>query len=235
MIEDYLDREPEPNDKFAIINPVHDCKKLISEIGKSKAIKEANWHFRERYVDKSKKFNSFESLNEGNLIKKSLQRGLIPGKIYTYKYSPKWKDEMEYYDIHPVMLSLGKFKAGNTEIEMGINLHFMPASEIMKVLELTWKIFHLKLESNFNNLMKENFTQIPLPLYRNGKKIYEIIGHTNWKFARRNYLRNRMKDLQIVEYTDWKYIPLLDPQWMIGKPKAEILKAYKIDKKNKNI
>lgn len=236
QLDKYLDDKTEASgSKFTIVNPIKDYKKIISELGLTKATKEANFRFRERYVQKSKEFNSFESLNEGKLVKLSLQRGLIPGKIYTYKYSPKWKDELDYYDIQPMMLSLGSFKAGNTVLEMGINLHFLPKDAVKKILELTWKVFELKLEKNFNLLMAEKFIQIPLPMYRNAKKIFEIVGHTHYKFAMRNYLRNRMKDLQIIEYTDWKYLPLLDSKWIIGASKSEIYNLYIKEKKDKNI
>jgi hypothetical protein len=35
------------------------------------------------------------------------------------------------------MLSLGRFKAGDTVLEMGINLHFLPKDAVKKILELT--------------------------------------------------------------------------------------------------
>lgn len=232
-LESYLDKDDTPSEPFLIEPPYVSTKKLIQKLGETRAKKEADWHFRERYVNKNKEFNSMVEISEGLNVHTALINGLIPGKVYTYDYNPKWRDVLEYFDRRPLILSLGHFKAGNTVLEMGINLHFLPPKAVMKIMELTWKVYDLKLRRNIEHLMKEDWNQVPLPLYRNAKKIYDIIGQTNYKFAIRHYLRNRMKDLQIVEYTDWKYIPLLETKWVMGATRKEIWEMYEEDRKER--
>lgn len=236
--EDYskYDNIPLSSDKtppgYKIVSPQEQLNQYVSEVGLQRAIKEANFHYRDRYVAKDKQFNSLTDLSEGVNVHRSIVRGFIPGKVYTYNYDPKHKVDLDYYDIRPLMLSLGhvQLKNGGGLMEIGINLHFLPPDAIQKVMELTWKVFQYKLERNFNNLLKENYdNQIPLPLYQNARKIYDLIGKTNWKFAIRCYLPNRMKDVQIVEYTDWKYIPLLETKWIIGISKAALYQQYRQD------
>lgn len=243
--EDYskYDNLPIAGDKtapFKIISPQQQLNQYITEVGLQKAVREANFYYRDRYVAKKKEYNSLVDLSEGSVLRNSILRGFVPGKVYTYNYDPKHKVDLDYYDIRPLMLSLGhvKLNGGKGVMEIGINLHFLPPDAIQKIMELTWKVFQYKLEANFENLMKENYgNQIPLPIYQNAKKIYDLIGKTNYKFAIRCYLPNRMKDVQIVEYTDWKYIPLLETKWIIGITKAQLYEQYSqnyIDRKAKD-
>lgn len=232
-LDSYLGKDIDSDEPFVIEPPYISTKKLVAQLGETRARKEADWHFKERYVNKKKEFNSLVEISEGPNVHNALINGLIPGKIYTYDYNPKWRDVLEYFDRRPMILSLGHFKAGNTVLEMGLNLHFLPPKVVMKVMELTWKVYDLKLRRNIEYLMKEDWNQVPLPLYRNARKIYEIIGHTNYKFAIRHYLRNRMKDLQIVEYTDWKYVPLLDTKWVMGATRQQIWQMYEEDKRER--
>jgi hypothetical protein len=245
--EDYskYDKIPLSSDRtppFRIISPQEQLREYVGSIGLQRAVKEANFYYRDRYVVRNKQYNSLIDLSEGSVLRTSILRGFIPGKVYTYNYDPKHKVDLDYYDIRPLMLSLGhvmlKNGDGNRLMEIGINLHFLPPDAIQKIMELTWKVFQYKLEANFENLMKENYgNQVPLPIYQNAKKIYDLIGKTNYKFAIRCYLPNRMKDVQIVEYTDWKYIPLLETKWIIGITKAELYSKYAqnyVDRKAKD-
>lgn len=216
---------------FTIVAPDDLLQQYVRQVGLKKAIQEANFKYRDRYAAKKKEYNSITDLSEGILVNQSILRGFIPGKIYTYQYDPKTKLDLDYYDIRPLMLSLGHYKLKNGKgiLEIGINLHFLPPDAIQKIMMLTWKVFQYKLEKNFEYLMKENYTQVPLPLYQNAQKIYEMVGKTNYKFAIRHYLPNRMKDVQIVEYTDWKIVPLLETKWIIGASKAQIFELYNQD------
>jgi hypothetical protein len=55
----------------------------------------------------------------------------LPGKFYLYRYDPKTKEDMPYYDIMPLVLI--------TEITedgwYGINFHYMPPSVRLRIME----------------------------------------------------------------------------------------------------
>ena len=81
-------------------------------------IEEARQWYRE-------KASSVDLLNTNNIIKGAglLQTNLQRvGHFYLFKYDPKTKDVLPYYDRYPVVLILKKEKTGF----FGLNLHYLP-------------------------------------------------------------------------------------------------------------
>jgi len=80
--------------------------------------------------------------NPLEFIKKKLKigewkfRGFKPGYIYSYKYDPKYRDTLAYYDGFPLIIFLKFVKGGF----YGLNIHFTP----MKIREKMFKQFKYK-------------------------------------------------------------------------------------------
>lgn len=78
---------------------------------------------------------------------------LLPGQIVVFGYyTPKYKEELEYYDATPMTLFCGitRTKDGNIR-EIGLNLHYFPPFTRMKILEQTYDAFKPYFQRYFNN------------------------------------------------------------------------------------
>jgi len=61
--------------------------------------------------------NPRQVMLRGNKVKK-----IEPGKLYMFFYDPKWKEELPWYDIFPLLFP---FYLG-PEHFMGLNMHYLP-------------------------------------------------------------------------------------------------------------
>lgn len=78
---------------------------------------------------------------------------LLPGQIVVFGYyTPKYKEELEYYDATPMTLFCGitRTKDGNIR-EIGLNLHYFPPFTRIKILEQTFEAFKPYFQRYFNN------------------------------------------------------------------------------------
>jgi hypothetical protein len=58
-------------------------------------------------------------------VSKSLRKGddyIVPGGLYLFRYDPKHKDKLPYYDTLPLVLPFADAPGGF----LGINLHYLP-------------------------------------------------------------------------------------------------------------
>lgn len=79
-------------------------------------------------------------------------RYLLPGQLAVFGYAnPKYKTELEYYDMTPLVLFLGIFrtKTGNIR-ELGLNLHYFPLFARTRMLYLCYDRFKPYWQHNFN-------------------------------------------------------------------------------------
>ncbi|MCG7944862.1 MAG: hypothetical protein N0C84_00795 [Candidatus Thiodiazotropha taylori] len=65
---------------------------------------------------KRRKISSIGVITEGFIPSK-----IEPGKMFTYKYKPKFEKKLEYYDIHPLIIVLDETSNG----WYGANLHYL--------------------------------------------------------------------------------------------------------------
>ena len=88
------------------------------------------------------------------IIKNSTQstRYLLPGQLSMFYYhTPKYKDELEYYDRVPLTLFCGitRTKDGNIR-EVGFNLHYFPPFTRKKIFAQVYNAFKPYWEMQFN-------------------------------------------------------------------------------------
>lgn len=101
---------------------------------------------REWYRNQARKANSAKDLNtEGsitgeNILKtsgnKSKVANQVIGNMYLFRYDPKHKDTLPYYDRYPLVFPINKAKGGF----LGINMHYLPPTlraELMDALYST--------------------------------------------------------------------------------------------------
>lgn len=136
-------------------------------------------------------------------------RLLQPGKINIFKYNPKYKDTLDYYDKHPVVISLGTIvKADRSKLELGINLNFIPTPYKWQLLDTIQKTY-----SGFFNRVKSEKSprhadQQPRITY-NYRAIRALLNRYGVGFALRTYIPSRKRDLYVVNYNNWLQAGLL--------------------------
>lgn len=101
------------------------------------------------------------------------------GCVYTYNYSPIYKDTLPYYDIFPITCVLSMDKHGF----VGLNFHYIPYHERLQLLQLL-----LKFERRANN------TKILKPdlffLQKLSKSYFSFaLKRYNWKHVRSKMMR----------------------------------------------
>jgi len=57
--------------------------------------------------------------------------GQMIGKMFFYKYDPKWKETLPYYDMFPLIICIDMYKDG----WLGLNLHYIPPEQRRILLE----------------------------------------------------------------------------------------------------
>ena len=84
---------------------------------------------------------------------KSTTKYMLPGNVYMFFYSdPKLKEELEYYDRTPLILSIGLVRTKDNVIrEVGLNLHYFPPFAREKILSHTYEVFKPWFDSQFND------------------------------------------------------------------------------------
>lgn len=167
---------------------------------------------------------------------------LIPGKIYTYQYSPIGGDKLDFYDTRPIIISIRNYKAESTDnpIEFGINLNFLPPQVKKIILARLYLTYHSLIERNMENLKAgNNLLQKPLFVGTHDfmKVLYYLwdsVGNTHYRFACRNYIFSRMQNIKCVDYEDWGAILFLESKDMVGATIGDIYKRYYYSKLHPN-
>jgi hypothetical protein len=60
------------------------------------------------------------------------------GRMYHFRYDPKWKKVLPYYDKFPLIFPIGKAKGGF----YGINLHYLPPTHRAKLMSALYDIMN---------------------------------------------------------------------------------------------
>lgn len=145
-----------------------------------------------------------EDLSSNEIVFSNDNR-MLPGKIHTFKYDPKYKDKLDYYDRKPVVLSLGNLVRGNNILEMGINLNFVPhpyKSFMLDTIKKTYSGYFNSFDENKSPLIQPNIKY-------NYKALKAILGKYGFSYALRTYIPSRKSDLYVVNYSKWDMISLL--------------------------
>jgi hypothetical protein len=202
---------------------------------------EAYPYFLDKYIKDPYADNGFLDTTE-RLSAKTL-RQFIPGKIYTFRYDPVYKDILAYYDKQPIILVCGQWIAETTgnQIVTGINLNFLPEIERVNTLEYYYQSVKADLDKAYKESEKNNqvsFIKRALIVLQDITQMFNVFGKAGkigYQYAMRNYIiGGNMQKVSLVEYDDWQYIPFIQTKDIVGASLGEIHKAY-LDSKNQLI
>lgn len=77
----------------------------------------------------------------------------FPGQLITFKYDPKTKENLDYYDVYPLVLTL----AVDTKGFLGINFHYLRPIDRAVFMEALYKYQGTK---NFQRVIKVRYEQL---------------------------------------------------------------------------
>jgi hypothetical protein len=154
----------------------------------------------------------------------SLSGPLHPGKIHTFRYDPKTKDRLSYYDKNPVVISIGTIDGPNGKLELAINLNFIPPKTKYFLMNLIWKTYYTQIKSSIGkgNIKpkKEAF------VYYNYKLLKKILNKYGFGFALRTYYPSRMANCYVTCFDYWSVMALLDIKNMEGLSEGNLNKLF---------
>ncbi len=143
-----------------------------------------------------------KTTNEAKITRTRFQ----PGKIYVFRYAPKYAKELPWFDENPVVLAIEQVNNN----DLGINLNLLPVPFKEKLLDELFTKMRINVnvkETNTNsdvNALKEK----PLKITYDGIKPY--LEKHGYEFALRQYIPSRKKDQAVVSYSKWPEIALCD-------------------------
>ena len=132
-----------------------------------------------------------------------LENSIIPGHLYTYKYDPKGKDTLPYYDIYPLVLP---FRRMGPHF-WGLNFHYIHPLTRGILFE---KLLHLKDE---RSRMLFTWKLVKGGIFPGAKYCVKqyIVTHVRTQFLR-------------IPEADWKIALFLPTQKFIGASSADVWK-----------
>lgn len=128
------------------------------------------------------------------------------GKIYTYAYDAKYKNELPYWDRYPLIIYLGNYKAknGNTNM-LGLNLHYIPPRARQAFLE------ELLPRANTDTISNKTKLKINWSMVKGMRGSDQMI---------KAYIPKRIRSgIKEVKPSDWINIIFLPIQQFVSKGK----------------
>lgn len=167
---------------------------------------------------------------ESTRVEATKQPYLEPGKIYVFKYLPLYKNELDYWDKHPIVLALGNVQGANGKICMGLNISWYPPDARKYIVEQIRKMYAASYKAailqNGNKAIAQK--SVTLDLYA----LKTALDSLGFSFAIRQYIPSRMQSPKVcICYEDWDKAVKLDqpkifPELQINNPHYSLSNIY---------
>lgn len=147
---------------------------------------------------------------------------IMPGQLISFNYfTPKTKEELEYYDAMPVTIFFGTFKTKDGPRVMGFNIHYYPPRiryQIMDRIMEIWKPMYLKSweEGLDKDLTRFDYVWLQTQLENSG------LG-----FGVRMYIPNLIGAVRVIPPKDW--VKAVFTEGAFKKKTREIILKYWMD------
>jgi hypothetical protein len=138
--------------------------------------------------------------------------------MYLFKYDPKTRDQLPYYDIYPLVLPFRKMENGF----LGINLHYMPYGVRMFTLK--------QLDAFVNNRRMDETTRIRL----SWRLLESSVKFETARACVKHYISEQLQTrLMKIPYPDWIIASQLPVERFIGAQKATVWRDTR--RKSRNV
>lgn len=127
------------------------------------------------------------------------RRLMEPGKLYMFVYAnPKTADILDWWDVHPLVLSLGNYTAEGTGniVEMGVNLHHLPLQVRFLVITAVFNAFAKRYKGE---MYRSNQSSVPM----NWQMVGGLVKPFGADFAFRSYLPQLRTGTIEFPYEEW--------------------------------
>jgi len=171
-------------------------KKRIDELSKEHGGKIKASNFSEKWFQNGLKDRK---ITEAQVTRERFQAG----KIYVFSYSPKYENELPWFDENPVVLAIEQVGRN----DFGVNLNLLPVPVKEKLLDDLYGRLGGAIKSTTkeqSNPLKEK----PLRITYQGMKTY--LEKFGCDFALRQYIPARKHNQAVVSYSKWPEIALCD-------------------------
>lgn len=217
-----------PKKVDAILSPKLAMDQYLSKYGLMGARKKVFEYFNNEY---------FMPIPNQNVETSMSYKGLIPGRMFTYKYEPDPLniDRMDFYDKRPIMLCIkeGIHKNTGNYLQLGINFNFIPYEIRISMLDklfVAYKNFILfdvqrRAGNDANTRITPVFTD-SYDFYGVLNWIFQSVLKSGFKYALRLYNWDRMDNVKLIDYNEWGLLGLLDARDIVGKTPEEIHHEY---------
>lgn len=151
---------------------------------------------------------------------------LIPkGKIYFGIYDYKEKPKKGFFDVFPLIFNVSSSPYKNIDFKLnGINLNYYDNVKRAVFIDAVSTFFQNYIEENKKRLEVKDLTQYSvdgMDSFLNG-----YIGDIGFKYKKNNetyiWSQFRVGTVLPIDYEDWKWLPLLVPTGVSGKPLSTI-------------
>lgn len=160
---------------------------------------------------------------------------LEPGKIYVFKYLPLYKNELDYWDKHPVVLALGNVEGANGKLCLGLNISWYPPEARKYIVDQIRKMYGASYKAAI--LQNSNKAIDQKPIIMDLYALKTALDTLGFSFALRQYIPNRMQSPKVcICYEDWDKAVKLDqpkifPELQINNPHYSLKNIYEDFKK----
>lgn len=136
-----------------------------------------------------------------------LKTVIVPGKLYMYKYDPKTKETLPYYDMFPLVFPFRSTQDGF----YGLNMHYLPYDLRIKLLD---QLLIFKNNSKFDDTTKIKYSWALI----DGVSKFDAA-----KPCIKQYLSNHVRSqFRQVDSNDWATAMLLPVERFVGASKQQV-------------
>lgn len=147
---------------------------------------------------------------------------LTQGKMFKFRYDPKTKDRLAYWDRSPLVISLGKSPSG---LELGVNLNFLPKEVKYWMVGEIFRYYEGDIiASAAGKQWRRAYEQKQVPI------TYDLIAKNlkEWglDFALRQYYMGQMFELSVVCYEEWIRMVMVNWDDYDQVDESQLIKLY---------
>jgi hypothetical protein len=144
------------------------------------------------------------------------------GKIYVFKYEAKYKNELDYWDAHPIVFVLGNMQGPSGKLMVGVNLSWYPPEARKFMVDKIRKMYKPMYDAAIKRKPMQAIDQPPVQVDLYALKTF--LDDFGFSFAIRTYIPSNIRVPKIcICYEDWDKAVKLDtprvfPEIQINTP-----------------
>ena len=140
-----------------------------------------------------------QNIDAARLIRTSADRNasiIVPGRMYLFKYDPKLRDKLPYWDTYPLVFPFRKLKDGF----IGLNMHYLPYQYRIQLLDKL-------MTFSSNTLLNENTRLIYSWAVINGVSKFKGVEPCVHRYLG-NHVQSPFKQIDAIDWATALMLPV---------------------------